>query len=91
MVPANSECSFCYNMQELMKHTAVDHPDHRCLGEALTRLHKELTKLNLSIKSCQMACPSGSRKGTSFLFKGGSAGRRRIVRKTSRTFSALKK
>lgn len=69
-----------------MKHTPLDHPDNYFIGEALGRIRKELTKLNLSIKSCQMACPVVSRK-SSFVSKGGNIARRR----SRRTLSVLKK
>lgn len=52
-----------------MKHTPLDHPDSYYVGEALAKLHKEMTKLNISIKSCQMACPTS--KKNSFRFKSG--------------------
>lgn len=80
----------CY-IQELLKSTTVDHPDRYYVGEALSRLHKELTKLNLSIKSCQMACPSPANRKSSFRHKGGSGNRRNIRRRPSRTMSVLKK
>lgn len=72
-----------------MKNTTMDHPDHYYVGEALSRLHKELTRLNLSIKSCQMACPVS--KKTSFRLKGGSVSRRNSRRRPSRTMSMLRK
>lgn len=66
--------------QELLKSTSLDHPDHQHVAEALSSLHEELTKLNLSIKSCQMACPAVR-----------SSPKQRRRKKPSRTMSMLKK
>ena len=69
-----------------MKNTPLEHPDNVYISEAISQLHKELTKLNLSIKSCEMAC-SVSRKNL-IRSKGVS---RRASRRAARTFAVLKR
>lgn len=89
MLLPDKHFSVLSHSQALLKQTPVDHPDSYYIGEALSRLHKELTKLNLSIKSCQMAC---SANGKTPLRRGGnlSVGRR-TSRKAKRTLSMLKR
>ena len=43
-------------LQDLLKHTPVDHRDNYFLEEAIELLREELLRLNASIKSCELAC-----------------------------------
>ena len=43
-------------MQELLKHTPMDHPDNYYVADGIDKLHEEMIRLNQSIKSCQLAC-----------------------------------
>lgn len=44
------------SLQELLKHTPIDHPDNYCVADGIEKLHGEMIRLNQSIKSCQLAC-----------------------------------
>lgn len=42
-------------MQDLLKHTPVEHRDNYYLEDAIELLREELMRLNASIKSCELA------------------------------------
>ena len=49
----NAVCTAC--LQELLRHTPLDHPDNFYVSDVIDLIHEELIRLNQSIKACQLA------------------------------------